>query len=169
MSLMSRFLARLYKLPPAETYNIAVERNLEGPMSDGIILRADLWPTAYGFKGWHRVRVQISSGAFPRFARKLGLANLWRQGLQCVLLNSTSTMIQRISPLSCCLFLCETDHIDATIISMARATPSSSRRWMLNVSARLRIAGVNASRIASARFSAVNCFWGIGFGPIPSA
>ena len=32
----------------------------------------DLWPTAYRFKQGHRIRVQVSSGAFPRFARNLG-------------------------------------------------------------------------------------------------
>jgi len=32
----------------------------------------DLWPTAYRFRGGHRLRVQISSGAFPRWARNLG-------------------------------------------------------------------------------------------------
>jgi hypothetical protein len=32
----------------------------------------ELWPTAYRFKRGHRLRVQISSGAFPRFARNLG-------------------------------------------------------------------------------------------------
>ena len=31
-----------------------------------------LWPTAYRFKSGHRIRVQVSSGAFPRFARNLG-------------------------------------------------------------------------------------------------
>jgi uncharacterized protein len=31
-----------------------------------------LWPTAYRFKAGHRVRVQISSGAFPRYARNPG-------------------------------------------------------------------------------------------------
>ena len=28
-----------------------------------------LWPTAYRFKRGHRIRVQVSSGAFPRYAR----------------------------------------------------------------------------------------------------
>jgi predicted acyl esterase len=32
----------------------------------------DLWPMAYRFKQGHRLRVQVSSGAFPRFARNLG-------------------------------------------------------------------------------------------------
>jgi uncharacterized protein len=38
------------------------------------ISRADvqLWPTAYRFKRGHRIRVQISSGAFPRFNRNPG-------------------------------------------------------------------------------------------------
>lgn len=31
-----------------------------------------LWPTAYRFKRGHRIRVQVSSGAFPRYARNLG-------------------------------------------------------------------------------------------------
>jgi uncharacterized protein len=31
-----------------------------------------LWPTAYLFKRGHRIRVQVSSGAFPRFARNGG-------------------------------------------------------------------------------------------------
>ena len=31
-----------------------------------------LWPTAHRFKRGHRIRVQVSSGAFPRYARNLG-------------------------------------------------------------------------------------------------
>jgi putative CocE/NonD family hydrolase len=31
-----------------------------------------LWPTAYRFKRGHRIRVQVSSGAFPRYARNTG-------------------------------------------------------------------------------------------------
>ncbi|HJT93241.1 MAG TPA: CocE/NonD family hydrolase [Mycobacterium sp.] len=31
-----------------------------------------LWPTAYRFKRRHRIRVQVSSGAFPRYARNPG-------------------------------------------------------------------------------------------------
>ena len=31
-----------------------------------------LWPTAYRFKRGHRIRVQVSSGAFPRYARNHG-------------------------------------------------------------------------------------------------
>ncbi len=35
-------------------------------------IRVELWPTAYRFKPGHRIRVQVSSGAFPRWARNLG-------------------------------------------------------------------------------------------------
>ena len=35
-------------------------------------VRVPLWPTAYRFRRGHRVRVQVSSGAFPRFARNPG-------------------------------------------------------------------------------------------------
>ena len=31
-----------------------------------------LWPTAHRFRAGHRIRVQVSSGAFPRYARNLG-------------------------------------------------------------------------------------------------
>ncbi|WP_129789030.1 CocE/NonD family hydrolase [Promicromonospora panici] len=31
-----------------------------------------MWPTAYRFRRGHRIRVQVSSGAFPRFARNPG-------------------------------------------------------------------------------------------------
>lgn len=31
-----------------------------------------LWPTAYRFGRGHRIRVQISSGAFPRYGRNPG-------------------------------------------------------------------------------------------------
>ncbi len=40
---------------------------------DGIIkVTINLWPTAYRFQKGHHIRVQVSSGAFPRFARNLG-------------------------------------------------------------------------------------------------
>lgn len=43
------------------------------PQSDGTIkVTINLWPTAYRLKKGHHIRVQISSGAFPRFARNLG-------------------------------------------------------------------------------------------------
>ena len=35
-------------------------------------IRVELWPTAYRFRRGHRVRLQVSGGAHPRFARNLG-------------------------------------------------------------------------------------------------
>jgi len=35
-------------------------------------VRIELWPTAYRVAQGHRVRIQVSSGAFPRWARNLG-------------------------------------------------------------------------------------------------
>lgn len=36
------------------------------------LVTVEMWPTAYRFARGHRVRVQVSSGAFPRWARNLG-------------------------------------------------------------------------------------------------
>ncbi|MHB8463547.1 MAG: CocE/NonD family hydrolase [Acidimicrobiales bacterium] len=42
---------------------------------DGIwALVIELWPTAQRFRAGHRIRVQVSSGAHPRFVRNLGTA-----------------------------------------------------------------------------------------------
>ena len=38
MTLMSRLVARLLKLPPAETYEVDVEKHLPIPMPDGVVL-----------------------------------------------------------------------------------------------------------------------------------
>lgn len=43
------------------------------PEPDGCIkVGIDLWPTAYRFRRGHRIRLQVSSGAHPRFARNPG-------------------------------------------------------------------------------------------------
>src|SRR5512133_1089241 len=41
MTLMSRLMATLAKLPPAETYDIALDKNLKVPMADGTVLLAN--------------------------------------------------------------------------------------------------------------------------------
>jgi putative CocE/NonD family hydrolase len=41
MTLMSRLAAWLSKLPPAETYEVDVEKNIQIPMPDGVVLLAD--------------------------------------------------------------------------------------------------------------------------------
>jgi len=41
--------------------------------ADGVaMVTVDLWPTAHVFRRDHRIRVQVSSGAHPRFVRNLG-------------------------------------------------------------------------------------------------
>jgi predicted acyl esterase len=35
-------------------------------------VRFELWPTAHRFAAGHRIRVQVSSGAHPRYARNPG-------------------------------------------------------------------------------------------------
>ncbi|MGW3566090.1 CocE/NonD family hydrolase C-terminal non-catalytic domain-containing protein [Streptomyces sp. NPDC000941] len=45
------------------------EPHLRGPAHPGAV---QLWPTAHRFRRGHRIRPQISSGAFPRFRRNPG-------------------------------------------------------------------------------------------------
>jgi putative CocE/NonD family hydrolase len=43
------------------------------PAADGTLrIRFELWPAAHRFKRGHRLRLQVSSGAHPRYARNLG-------------------------------------------------------------------------------------------------
>jgi putative CocE/NonD family hydrolase len=43
------------------------------PAADGVLhITIDLWPTAHHFQRGHRLRVQVSSGAHPRYARNTG-------------------------------------------------------------------------------------------------
>ena len=41
MSIVTRLIGRAFKLPLAETYDIAVEHDLKLPMPDGVVLLAD--------------------------------------------------------------------------------------------------------------------------------
>src|SRR5689334_24889971 len=41
MTLLSRFMSRMAHLPPAETYDVLVERDLKVTMPDGVVLLAD--------------------------------------------------------------------------------------------------------------------------------
>jgi predicted acyl esterase len=40
--------------------------------AEAVDVRVELWPTAYRFRTGHRIRVQVSGGAHPRFARNPG-------------------------------------------------------------------------------------------------
>ena len=41
MTLISRLITAIEKLPPAETHDIEIERNIQIPMHDGVLLMAD--------------------------------------------------------------------------------------------------------------------------------
>src|SRR6266480_346423 len=42
-------------------------------LCDGILhVSIEVWPTAYHFRKGQRIRIQVSSGAHPRFVRNLG-------------------------------------------------------------------------------------------------
>ena len=65
-------------LPSGTSLNVCdvlarVEPGTFDPDEDGVhAVGLDLWPTARRFKAGHRIRLQISSGAHPRYARNLG-------------------------------------------------------------------------------------------------
>ena len=50
MTILSRLLGSYFKLPPAETYDIVVEQNLQVPMLDGVELLADHYYPRHGGK-----------------------------------------------------------------------------------------------------------------------
>jgi uncharacterized protein len=50
------------------TADAAVEAGADGVRSVAV----ELFPTAYRFRAGHRIRVQVSGGAFPRYARNMG-------------------------------------------------------------------------------------------------
>jgi putative CocE/NonD family hydrolase len=73
------FFARLCDVDPSGRSTavcdalVRLEPGKPAAEQDGTIrARIDLWPTAYRFKSGHRVRLQVSSGAHPRYARNPG-------------------------------------------------------------------------------------------------
>jgi len=52
---------------------LRVQPHQPAPAADGtLLLTIDLWPTAHRFLRGHRLRLQVSSGAHPRYARNTG-------------------------------------------------------------------------------------------------
>jgi hypothetical protein len=80
--------AQVHVESDVDTFDVCVrvcevdERGRSRNVTDGLVrvssneraqpVRLDLWPTAYRFRKGRRIRVQVSSGAFPRYARNLG-------------------------------------------------------------------------------------------------
>ena len=73
------FFARLCDVyPSGKSINLSdgivrLEPGRPVPADDGVLrIDIELWPTANCFKTGHRIRLQVSSGAHPRFARNPG-------------------------------------------------------------------------------------------------
>ncbi|WP_272426149.1 CocE/NonD family hydrolase [Polyangium jinanense] len=73
------FFVRLCDVDPSgRSVNLCdgIQRLVPGrpaPRPDGTLaITIELWPTAHRFRRGHRIRVQVSSGAHPRFARNPG-------------------------------------------------------------------------------------------------
>ncbi len=73
------FFARLFVVEPSgKSINLCdgIVRLTPGcvvPQADGSLrIQIDIWPTAYRFHRGQRIRIQVSSGAHPRFTRNLG-------------------------------------------------------------------------------------------------
>jgi hypothetical protein len=47
-------------------------RRLESAAEEPGLVTIELWSTAYQFRPGHRIRLQVSSGAHPRYARNPG-------------------------------------------------------------------------------------------------
>lgn len=58
--------------PAGRSWNVCDGLTRRTEADDVARVDVSLWPTAYRFRRGHRIRVQISSGAFPRYARNLG-------------------------------------------------------------------------------------------------
>ncbi len=66
------FFARLCDVDPRGRSVNITDGLLRRVPGDPEQIRVDLWPTAHRFRRGHRIRLQISSGAHPRYARNLG-------------------------------------------------------------------------------------------------
>lgn len=58
--------------PDGRSYNVCDGLTSLSGANELSAVRVRLWPTAYVFKQGHSIRIQVSSGAFPRFARNPG-------------------------------------------------------------------------------------------------
>lgn len=76
--------------PSGRSMNVCdgIQRVVPGrfpPGPDGVrTVTVELWPTAYRFAAGHRIRVQVSGGAHPRFARNPGTGEPLRSATRLV-------------------------------------------------------------------------------------
>ncbi|WP_222853854.1 CocE/NonD family hydrolase [Fodinicola acaciae] len=65
-------VVRLCDVDPAGRSRNVCDRIVRLPAGLDGAMRLELWPTAYRFRPGHRVRVQVTAGAFPRYPRNHG-------------------------------------------------------------------------------------------------
>lgn len=65
-------------------------------------IRVDLWPTAHLFRPGHRIRLQVSSGAHPRYARNPAPESRWPRRPLSAWRSRPSTTIPAGRQRSCC-------------------------------------------------------------------
>src|SRR5262249_59216800 len=58
--------------PRGRSYNVCDGLTSVSGADELSAVTVRLWPTAYRFRRGHRIRVQVSSGAFPRYTRNPG-------------------------------------------------------------------------------------------------
>jgi putative CocE/NonD family hydrolase len=58
--------------PEGHSWNVCDGLTRVSTVDEGEEVRIRLWPTAYRFAAGHRIRIQVSGGAHPRFARNPG-------------------------------------------------------------------------------------------------
>jgi putative CocE/NonD family hydrolase len=58
--------------PEGHSWNVCDGLTRLSTVDEGAEARVELWPTAYRFAPGHRIRIQVSGGAHPRFARNPG-------------------------------------------------------------------------------------------------
>jgi putative CocE/NonD family hydrolase len=87
MTIMSRLMARMFKLPAAETYDVVVEKKLQVPMPDGVVLFADrYYPRRLGKRPTILIRT-----AYGRDNAGFVCRLLAERGLQVVIQSSRGT------------------------------------------------------------------------------
>ena len=69
---------------------MGIPRRLSGQGSEACLrLEIDMWATAYRFQRGHRLRLQISSGAHPRWSRNLGTGEALASGVGAAVAEQT--------------------------------------------------------------------------------
>jgi hypothetical protein len=104
-------------------------RRLDAGQSIDELVKIELAPAAYRFKRGHRIRVQVSSGAHPRWNRNLGKANRRQRRPPCASPSSRSVTSRDARPSFICRS-CKAPGIDSDVLRRCadRPRPNASSR-----------------------------------------